>query len=242
MLLLHGLGASSHSWDEVMGAGAGSGFAFVAPDLAGFGRSPKPPDAAYDIPFHLAALEPLLQPGMVVVAHSAGTALAAALLAAGAVDAGLLVGAPAFPDEATARREVGRLGLLARLTVEGRPSAKWICTAMCRLRPLAIAVGPLVVRDLPPDVVADGMRHTWPSYSRTLDHLVVRHRLGEVLAAVDRPLALLHGAADEVAPVAHVRAMAMAGHELEVVPGDHHLPIRRPEVVLAALTRLADRS
>lgn len=242
VLLLHGLGASSRSWDEVVAAGSDAGFAFVAPDLAGFGRSPKPADAPYDIPFHLAALAPLLQPAMLVLAHSAGTALAAALVAAGSVDGGLLVGAPAFPDEATARREVGRLGLLARLTVERRPSAKWICTVMCRLRPLAVAVGPHLVRDLPPAVVADGMRHTWPSYSRTLDHLVVRHRLGEVLADAARPLALLHGAQDEVAPVDHVSALAAAGHELEVVPGDHHLPIHQPEVVLAALRRLADRS
>lgn len=240
VLLLHGLGASSHYWDRVIATGSGSGFRFIAPDLAGFGRSPKPDDGRYDIPFHVAALDPLLEPGMLVAAHSAGTALAAALLVAGAVDGALLIAPPAFPDEATAREEVGRLGLLARSTVQGRPSARWICEVMCRVRPVATTFGPLLVKDLPRVVVADGFRHTWPSYSRTLEHLVVRHRLSEVLAEVTRPVQVLHGSEDEVAPLHHVRALPISQDQVTVVPGDHHVPVRRPQAVVSALLRLAE--
>jgi hypothetical protein len=67
-----------------------------------------------------------------------------------AVSAQLLLGLPAFPDQATARGEVSRLGLLARLTVAGSDIARLVCQAMCLLRPLAVTIGPLVIRDLPP--------------------------------------------------------------------------------------------
>lgn len=224
-----------------MHAGAPS-FRFVAPDLAGFGRSPKPDDGAYDVPFHLDALTPLLERRMVVVAHSAAAALAAALLAAGAVDAALLVAPAVFPDEETARREVGRLGPLARLTVRGRPSARWICEVMCRLRPLAVTVGPMLVSDLPRAVVADGFRHTWPSYSRTLEHLVVRHRTSDVLEGVARPYGVLHGTDDAVVPLHHVAALPVGGGGVRMVAGDHHLPVRRPGLVVAALEELAGGS
>jgi pimeloyl-ACP methyl ester carboxylesterase len=81
VVLLHGLGASSRYWESL--AAATSGFQATAPDLLGFGRSPSPPEASYDIDCHLAALAPHLPERAVVVAHSTGAILAAALAAVG---------------------------------------------------------------------------------------------------------------------------------------------------------------
>ncbi len=74
---------------------------------------------------HLAAVTPLFDGPAVIVAHSAGAILAVALAARrpDLVSGLLVLGLPAFPDTATARRSVGGLGLLARLTAEERPSA-----------------------------------------------------------------------------------------------------------------------
>lgn len=47
---------------------------------------------------------------------------------------------------------------------------------MCRLRPLAIAAAALLVGDLRPSVACDDARHTWPSDSCTLAHVVIGHR------------------------------------------------------------------
>jgi alpha-beta hydrolase superfamily lysophospholipase len=58
VLLLHGLGASSHYWDEVTARVEGQ--RMVAPDLLGFGRSPAPPEVADDVACHLEALEPFI--------------------------------------------------------------------------------------------------------------------------------------------------------------------------------------
>jgi alpha-beta hydrolase superfamily lysophospholipase len=53
----------------------------VAPDLLGFGRSPKPADFSYSVGEHLDTLAPLLEDRIVVVGHSTGAILAAALAA-----------------------------------------------------------------------------------------------------------------------------------------------------------------
>ena len=248
VLLLHGLGASSRYWEAM--AEASSGYAGVAPDLLGFGRSPKPSDASYDVVCHVETLAPLLAPGAVVVGHSTGAIVAAALAARrpASVRALLLLGLPAFADEATARREVGRLGLLARLTVDGNPLARAVCIAMCRLRPLATAIAPLVMRDLPASIAADGALHTWTSYHRTLEGVVLPGGVAGDLRSAAVPVTLLHGRDDRTAAVHHVGALADGLRcqgvvvDLQVVEGDHHLAVRRPAAAAAALGEiLGDR-
>lgn len=71
---VHGLGASARYWQNLRDATAG--FSGVAPDLLGFGRSPAPADAAYDVGTHLDALAPVLEPGSLLVGHSTGPVLA----------------------------------------------------------------------------------------------------------------------------------------------------------------------
>lgn len=246
VVFLHGLGASSRYWERL--AQASSGYRGTAPDLLGFGRSPSPPDATYDIACHLDALEQVMPPRAFVVAHSMGAIVAAALAARhpDRVSGLLLVGLPAYPDEATAREAVGGLGLLARLTADGRPAARVICKSMCRVRPLAVALAPLVVRDLPPAVASDGARHTWPSYSRSLRHVVLEHRVDDDLTATSIPVHLAHGTGDRSAPVSFVRdlvervSVRKPPLQLHTLRGDHHLAVRRAGAISALLTDVLD--
>ncbi|MDQ3571153.1 MAG: alpha/beta hydrolase [Actinomycetota bacterium] len=246
VLFVHGLGASSRYWKPL--AQVSSGYAATAPDLLGFGHSPTPPDASYDVDSHLEALVPLLPPGAVVVGHSMGAILAAALAAACPVRALLLLGLPAFPDRASARRDIGGLGLLARLTVDGSPLARWLCQAMCAVRPLASTVAPLVNRDLPRSIASDGARHTWASYHRSLERVVIEHRVLPDLVAAGAPAVLVHGRLDRAAPLNRARALAHEARgagvatQLEVVSGDHHLALRCPEAVAAALADLVAKA
>lgn len=241
VLLLHGLGASARYWDRLLETVRGR--RLVAPDLLGFGRSPAPPIASYDVACHLTALEPFVEEGIVVVGHSTGGILAAALAAShpSAVRSLVLVAVPAYPDDAAARAEIGELGALARLTVTGSPTARLLCEAMCRLRPAAVALAPLLARGLPRDVARDGARHSWTSYSRTLGRVVVEHRLAPDLARVRAPITFVHGRDDRTAPLTYVEALAAqlrASHDrvtLEIVDGDHHLPVRRAEIVARAI-------
>jgi len=241
VVFLHGLGASSRYWENF--AAVSNGYRATAPDLLGFGRSPAPPDSAYDVDAHLAALLPVLPDEAVVVAHSTGAILAAALAVRhpARVRSLLLLGLPAYPDEHAALVCVAGLGLLAKLTVEGRPSARWLCESMCRARPIAIALAPFVIRDLPPSIASDAARHTWVSYSRTLRRVVVEHRAVDDLLAAGAPVRLLHGEQDRGAPAKFVAELGeraqLAGRAIAVdfVEGDHHLAVRRPDVVADAL-------
>ncbi len=241
---IHGLGASGRYWRNVRDASGG--YHGIAVDLLGFGRSPNPPDAAYDVDTHTAALAAVVPAGSLVVGHSTGALLAAALAARhpDRIRRLLLLGMPAYPDSATARAEVGRLGLLARLTVGASPLARILCEAMCRLRPLAIAAAPLVIRDLPPSIASDGARHSWPSYHRTLKHVVVDYRPLDDLDATPSPVTFLHGTDDRTAPPELLRRLvedlsAQGTHaDLRLVPGDHHLAVRRPEQVAEILAHL----
>jgi len=243
---VHGLGASARYWQRLRDASGG--YHGVAADLLGFGRSPAPPGAAYDVDCHVATLAAVVPGGSLVVAHSTGALLAVALTARhpDRVRGLLLLGLPAFPDEATARAEVGRLGTLARLTVAGSPLARAVCEAMCRFRPLAVAVAPLVIRDLPPSIAGDAARHTWISYHRTLDAVVVRYRPVDDLVATAVPVTVLHGTGDRTAPTELLRRLttelATRGRvvDVRVVPGDHHLAVRRPNQVAALLAELLE--
>lgn len=247
VVFIHGLGASARYWKLV--AASNGRYHGIAPDLLGFGRSPKPRAETYDVGAHVAALRPIVPDGSVLVGHSTGAIVATALAAHLAHRAAglLLVGLPAYRDAATARREIGRLGTLARLTVDRSPAARLMCALMCTFRPVAMGIARITARDVPPAVAADGVRHTWPSYSRTLEHVVVGHRPDDNLAASDCPILFLHGRDDQAASPAAAEAIAERTSrrgrpvEFRVVEGDHHLPLRRPDVVAAAVAELVDR-
>ena len=247
VVFLHGLGASSRYWAPI--ARHGAGYSGIAPDLLGFGRSPKPPDAAYDIAAHCEMLLPSIPDGAVIVGHSAGAILAAAIAAArpAKVEALLLLGLPAFPDDATARADLRRLGLLPRLTIDENPGAKLLCRAMCGLRPLLRRVTPKLTRGLPPEVVADFFAHTWPSYSRTLSNVVVAHRVLPDLLAARAPTLLVGAWNDRDAPLRHLLAADQALVEagvaatLRIFDGDHHLPVRQPTLIAGLLEGILTR-
>lgn len=244
VVFLHGLGASRRYWDAV--AATGDGYRGIAPDLLGFGRSALPRGSRYDVEAHVAALDPLVPAGAVVVGHSAGAIVAAALAARrpGRVRALLLIGLPVFADPQAAHREIEQMGLWPRLIVNNRPLARAACWLMCATRPLLLPIAPLLVRDVPPSVASDFLRHTWASYSRTLRHVVAEHAVAADLATGDTPTFLLYGTEDGSASPADLHSMLGAlradGHDIGVgfVDGDHQVAVRRPELVAAALSRV----
>ncbi len=80
LIAIHGLGGSGGYWSGL--SEYAPGYAIVAPDLGGFGESSKP-DAPYDLEFHLASLDVLIDrvapsEKITLVGHSVGGVLAAA--------------------------------------------------------------------------------------------------------------------------------------------------------------------
>lgn len=243
VLFVHGLAGSRRYWDPVVHL-LGERVRADTVDLLGFGSSPWPANATYDVDCHLTALEPLVEAGSVVVAHSTGAILAVALARRhpAAVAGVVVTGLPLYPDRATARRSLAALGPLARWTVEGDWRARWACQLMCRMGPAAALLAPRLLRDLPAAVAADGVRHSWPSYSRTLERVVLDHDTAADLAVLDVPVTLVHGNNDPVAPLDFVRDAiaslpdpARSRVTLRAVAVDHHVVHRSPAAIADAI-------
>jgi magnesium chelatase accessory protein len=94
LLLLHGTGAATHSWRDLLPLLA-ERFTVVAPDLPGHGFTAMPPSSGLSLPgmaLRVAALlgDLKLDPG-VIVGHSAGAAVAIQMAVEGRVSPGLIV-------------------------------------------------------------------------------------------------------------------------------------------------------
>ena len=244
VVLVHGLGASARYWTAVTKE-LGGQRRVIAVDLLGFGRSPKPDGMRYDVDCHVDALARHVPTGSVVVAHSTGAIIALRLVARhpGVVAGLVLIAPPVYADADTARESISDLGTLARLTAQGHPAARVLCEVMCLLRPLAAAGAPVILRDVPVRVAIDGALHTWPSYSRTLQHVVVQHRIDDDLSSARAPVRILVGADDTISTSASIAAaLERTGRDhavLEVIAGeDHHLPLHRPDLVAGAVAHV----
>ena len=95
LLLLHGTGASLHSWQGLMPL-LGEQFAVLAPDLPGHGQSSGLSTGAPTLPAMAKAIRALLdaehfEPD-IVIGHSAGCAIGLALVATGACSPRLVIG------------------------------------------------------------------------------------------------------------------------------------------------------
>ncbi len=168
-------------------------------------------------------------------------AAALALRAPDQVKRLLLIGLPVYADATIAQLEIGRLGWMAKATLQRRRSVRLLCAAMCRFRPLAELLAPLFAPDLPRAVARDGVHHTWPSYRGTLEHVLVEHPVGPDVMTAPCPVTLLHGRHDRTALIEPVEKLASQAHrrnrpvELLVTEGDHQLALRRAAMVAQVL-------
>ena len=185
-------------------------------------------------------MEPLVPPGSVVVAHSTGAVLAVALAVRrlDPVSSLLLIGAPLYADVPEARREVRRLGFLARVTAAGEVLGR---LTMVVLHTLVQPVSTRLPLGLPRAVVEDFWKHSWRSYSRTLRRVVVEHPAVPDLERLSIPCTLLYGEQDRSASRATLPALLRRNRLLthvEVPGGTHHLPARQPDRVAEVLRRV----
>jgi pimeloyl-ACP methyl ester carboxylesterase len=111
---------------------------------------------------------------------------------------------------------------------------------MCRLRYPLMAIAPLFARSVPAAVARDALRHTYRSYSGTLQGVVVQHRSEtdlETVRTASVAVTAVHGSEDDVVPLHYVTAAVPSG-SLRVVAGSHHLPIDNPAACADAISSM----
>lgn len=245
VVFLHGLAGSTASWLAP--------FRELAPtrrvvlvDLLGFGHSPKPA-MAYSLDDHLLALRTTLN-GLGVkrahlVGHSMGALLALAYAARfpQAVGQLVLLALPWYANPDEARRKIAAQSLFNRWLALETPLAHLACTVMCRLRPWLMPLMPRLLRDVPPQVAMDVLRHNWLSYSRSMQHLIIASTPAAWLSAYTGPILFIQGLQDEAAPCAPVKAgiAGAANARLETLDAGHHMVFSHaPTLAVRVVTAL----
>lgn len=246
VLLLHGLGSSHRYWGAVYDV-LGHGARLVAPDLLGFGSSPKPA-TGYSVDAHIDTLVATLDwlgidEPVLIGAHSVGSVVALALADRHPERVGGIVAAspPFYPDATSAREHIGRSGWLERQLAEGRPGAQRVCAFMCRHHRLVGTAARLTHRRLPIAVMADGMQHSWASYSETFDSFIAAAPSDPWLADLRVPIRLVAGEHDRVLDHRHLQTLGRRHDHvslLSVAGAGHNLPLSQPGIVLAEMTAM----
>jgi len=240
LLLIHGVGDNSTTWDTVHAALARR-FTVIAPDLLGHGESDKP-RADYSLAAFANGMRDLLAvlgvDRVTVVGHSLGGGIAmqfayqyphlverVALVSTGGVteDVSFALRMAAMPMGAEALAMLRLPGAMPALQMVGRVVAKTLGST---------AIG----RDLPRgmDLFARLQKPgALPAFARTL-RAVVDAR-GQFVTMLDRtylmqsiPLQLIWGEDDMVIPVSHARIAheEIPGSRLEIFEESGHLPHR----------------
>lgn len=229
VIFIHGFISSSIFWTETVfpnfSDSAKSSYRFIAVDLLGFGKSPKPTDSLYTLGDHVDMIvRSVLQPYQVksfhIVAHSLGCIIALALAARfpGSIKSLTLLAPPYFP---VPNGEQGSQFVLRQiaprkvwpLIVFGASIASWyehvsrtVCLVICRHHRLWDFIVKQITRNRIRTFLIDGfMCHTHHAAWHTL-HNVICGTAGkmdaylEIVRKLDCKVTVFHGIDDELLP------------------------------------------
>jgi len=251
-LLLHGILGSNRYWGAAFDRLAANGL-LLAPDLLGFGASPRPL-SGYAPDEHggalIASLDELQVRGPVlVVGHSLGALLAIwmARMYPERVRGVIAFAPPLFRDPRHARRQIAKAGGLERLFGLENRAATWIaglvCRNLCEARPkLAARVYSAIRPTFPAPLIEDATRHSWVSYSETVRRVILAAEAATWFASEEgtreAPMLVVAGDQDRYLDLEFLGGLVgqRSRTRLQVWAGaGHDLPLTQPERCLAAI-------
>jgi len=239
VIFLPGLGATTRYWQGHLTALEQSHRVLLV-DPLGFGQSPKP-WTHYTVERHVAALHHVLdqRAPFTMVGHSMGALLALAYAARypKQVERLVLISMPYFGSKEKALDYIGSQSALYRLLLTNTALAAVTCMITRRVFGRLL---PYLRPDLPREVAADIVKHTWRSFTSSLWEVIYSGSATQAVEALDGriPVFCLHGDQDRVAPLDGVLTLAGKRHNwrVQVLPGvDHHPLYRTPDICLRAI-------
>lgn len=207
IILLHGLTGSLKYWKHGLGNLPDSSSLLLI-DLLGFGDSPKP-KGKYDLEEHLGAIEKVVKKEgfdsgeTIVVGHSLG-----AILSIGLVGKhpewfqGLaVIGLPNYKEREAIKRKFSKSSMWDSISVDSR--YKFVCF----FHPLYITEF-FRPKNVPMDIFRDIGKHTWISYYRTLDEVIINTDLAQLATKIqNKKILCIHGEKDSAAPIENVEKL-----------------------------------
>ena len=248
IVFLPGFTGSHEMWNGDFQA-LNTRYRLILLDTLGFGRSPKP-DIEYTIADHLDALQHTLQSLNVQTAHIIGHSMGCVLALAYAytyserVRKLVLLALPCYRDEHEARERIKQSSLFNRLLALDTPFARVACTIMCHLRPLFMAVAPMLAHDVPAVVAKDALRHTWLSYSRTMQRVIFGAPTREWLTQIPHMTLIIQGTGDHIAPVENVQQAIgnLPNIMLVTLEASHRLVFTHSSTIAGDIKEFLERS
>ena len=250
VVFLHGFRGSGRYWEPHVRE-LTAHHQIIIVDLLGFGESPWPQDASYDVGNHLDAIDRTIEPlvrgrRVTIVGHSMGAILAAeyARRHRKAVSGVILLNAPMFRSEAEARSRIKEMSPMAAMFSVRRFWARASCDLVCAFRPLLFDIAPRLEPEIPPHVARDAVLHRWESFDRTLRRVVLQSNMEQTLRQLGPvPVTILHGTRDRVTLLSRLKTIASEIHaELVVIPGGHNIYLDTPHAVVREIERAIARS
>ena len=238
LVFIPGLSGTTRYWEGRLSA-LENNYRIVLIDPLGFGDSPKP-WSRYTIDRHVEALHQTLKDEhrFVLIGHSMGTLLSIAYAARHReqVERLVLLSIPFFGNTEEARRFFSSQPVPFGWFFSNMALAAVICVLTRRLFARFV---PYIRRDLPREVAADLVKHSWRSFTSSFWEVVCNYNAQTDADALgDLPVVCIHGDRDGTAPLAGTVALANDRESWQtlILSGvDHHPWLRAPQTCQEAV-------
>lgn len=240
VVLLHGFLASNQYWHECIRL-LSENFTVYAPDLLGFGDSPKPRRARYDYAQHLEALQLSLRTvgpsgPFTLIGHSMGALLAARYTVTfpHMVERLILFNPPLLKDSNEATRTYKTTNVIYRLGLTaGLHRIVWPAYRVAAYTNMLNSTAQEQTRPFDDYL----FKHTAASRYRSFRRIIIQNTILADLSQTAIPTLLVNGNQDR--PIYQRNAIALdhtGNITVTTVSGDHHVPLRQPGKTVGLIT------
>jgi Predicted hydrolases or acyltransferases (alpha/beta hydrolase superfamily) len=233
LVFIPGLSGTTRYWQGRLGV-LEKNYRILLVDPLGFGDSPKP-WSRYTVDNHVDALYQTLknEKRFALIGHSMGTLLSIAYAARHPeqVERLVLLSTPFFGNAKEARRFFSSQPVPLGWFFSNMVLAAIICIITRRIFGRLM---PYLRRDLPREVAADIVKHSWRSFTSSFWEVICNYNPKKDADTLgDLPVLCIHGDQDDTAPLAGALALVEGrpNWQIHVLPGvDHHPWLRAPEI------------
>ncbi len=235
IVLLHGMAASHRYWYKVKELLVKRN-AVVTVDLLGFGVSPKPHDAEYSYKQHVQSIKRSLdelgiKKPFTLAGHSMGALIAGQYATEYPDDVSnlILVNPPLYKNPTEAKKGVTQGSFIKRLGYFGLIS-RMLCNSVCNLpKSVSKTIYLMNIKNLDPHIAADIADHTYTSYKRSMDKIILNQDLMNNFHKLSSKLTIITSDRDEKIALKNTIEVSQK-HKLKLhkLKGGHGLPIESP--------------